>query len=91
MPAAKSSAPPSLTQEIAAFVAGARLADVPAAVLHHAKRSFLDGLGLALAGSVSEGGHLLRDYLLAVAPSRAGGCTEPASARPRPSRKDRLA
>lgn len=75
MPAAKSSAPPSLTQEIAAFVAGARLADVPAAVLHHAKRSFLDGLGLALAGSVSEGGHLLRDYLLAVAPSRAGGCT----------------
>ena len=48
---------------------------MPATVLHLAKRSLLDGLGLALAGAVSEGGHLLRDYLLAVAPSRTSGCT----------------
>ncbi|MGH8620169.1 MAG: MmgE/PrpD family protein, partial [Burkholderiales bacterium] len=66
---------PSLTQEIAAFIADARPANVPAVVLHHAKRSFLDGLGLALAGAVSEGSHLLRDYLLSVAPARTGGCT----------------
>lgn len=75
MPAAKPPPLPAITREIAAFVAGVQSTDVPAAVLHLARRSFLDGLGLALAGAVSEGGHLLRDYLLSVTPSRAGGCT----------------
>ena len=45
--------PPEVTRHVAEFVARARLEDVPAEVLALAKRSILDGLGLALAGSVS--------------------------------------
>jgi 2-methylcitrate dehydratase PrpD len=44
----------SLTGGTSEFVASAQLADVPASVLHLAKRSVLDGLGLAIAGSRSE-------------------------------------
>jgi 2-methylcitrate dehydratase PrpD len=43
-----------LTRGTSEFVATARLSDVPPAVRHLAKRSILDGLGLAIAGSRSE-------------------------------------
>jgi 2-methylcitrate dehydratase PrpD len=44
----------SLTASTSEFIATAHLADVPPAVRHLAKRSILDGLGLAIAGSRSE-------------------------------------
>jgi len=91
MPAAPPPPAPALTREIAAFVAGARIADVPAPVLHLAKRSLLDGVGLALAGTPSEGSQILRDYLLTVAPSRAGGCTVIGSGLKLPARFAALA
>ncbi len=73
MPAASPLPAPPVTLDIAEFIAGALPGDAPAKVLHLAKRSFLDGLGLALAGAVSEGSHLLRDYLQTLAIPRTSG------------------
>ncbi|MDF1605827.1 MmgE/PrpD family protein [Nocardioides sp. YIM 152315] len=47
-----------LTADVAAFIESADLSDVPASALDAAKRSLLDGLGLAVAGSRSEGPRL---------------------------------
>ena len=41
---------PGLTSEVSAFVAGVSLDSVPLEVTAAAKRSVLDGLGLAVAG-----------------------------------------
>ena len=65
----------SLTQEVAQFISQSAPSHVPPDVLHLAKRSLLDGVGLALAGAVSEGSHVLRGYLRTLATPRAGGCT----------------
>ena len=59
----------SLTAYVADFITRARAANVPAEVTHLGKRSILDGIGLALAGSVAESGHIVRRYL------RSLGCT----------------
>src|ERR687885_2793583 len=53
----------SLPRYVAEFVAGIRLDAVPPAVQHLAKRSILDGLGLALAGQVAETGRLVAAHL----------------------------
>lgn len=44
----------SITHEVASFGAEIRLEDVPEEVVHLARRSILDGLGLAVAGARSE-------------------------------------
>ena len=49
------------TEQAAQFVAGTRLADVPPAVLTAAKRSMLDGFGLAVAGSRTRAAQIARD------------------------------
>jgi len=54
---------PALTDYVAKFITGTRASRIPTAVLHHAKRSILDGLGLALAGNAAESGHIVRAYL----------------------------
>ena len=59
---AKVSVPP-ITDEVAGFVVATRTADIPKDVAHLAKRSVLDGIGLALAGAASECGHIARKYL----------------------------
>ena len=41
----------ALTSEVVAFVRGSQLSDVSERAMHAAKRSLLDGLGLAVAGS----------------------------------------
>ena len=64
----------SLTAYVADFITRARAAAVPANVTHLGKRSILDGIGLALAGSVAESGHIVRRYL------RSLGCTRPKAA-----------
>jgi len=53
----------SLTDSVAGFVVDARPKDIPEDVAHLGKRSVLDGVGLALAGAVSECGHIAHKYL----------------------------
>ena len=52
-----------LTGEVGGFIREARLADVPEDVRHLAKRSILDGLGLAVAGSQSAAGRIAREAI----------------------------
>ncbi len=50
----------SLTAETSRFIVGTRIEDVPVEVLRLAKRSILDGLGLAVAGSRSTAAQIAR-------------------------------
>src|SRR2546426_310502 len=65
----------SLTAYVADFITRARAANVPAKVTHLGKRSILDGIGLALAGSVAESGHIVRRYLRSLGCAAAKGST----------------
>src|SRR5690348_5439459 len=60
---------PGLTKEVAEFVLATKLEDIPSEVLELGRKSLLDGFGLALAGSVSEMGPLVRQYIGTLAPS----------------------
>jgi 2-methylcitrate dehydratase PrpD len=53
----------NLTHEVASFVVDTRHDTVPDEVNELAKKSILDGLGLALSGSVAESGHIIQQYL----------------------------
>ena len=50
----------SLTADTSRFIVETRIEDVPAEVLRLAKRSILDGLGLAVAGSRSTAAEIAR-------------------------------
>src|SRR5262249_38733438 len=52
-----------LTRYVAEFVERTKLADLPAIVIENGKKSILDGLGLALSGSVAKTGELMRRHL----------------------------
>ena len=65
----------SLTAYVADFITRARAANVPAEVTRLGKRSILDGIGLALAGSVAESGHIVRRYLRSLGCAAAKGST----------------
>jgi 2-methylcitrate dehydratase PrpD len=52
-----------LTEHVVKFVAGTRYEDLPEQVIELGKKSILDGLGLALAGSRAQSGILCRQYL----------------------------
>lgn len=52
-----------LTRYVADFVAGTALSDLPQVVVDNGKKSILDGLGLALSGSVAKSGELVRRHL----------------------------
>jgi 2-methylcitrate dehydratase PrpD len=68
--------PQSLTAYVADFITRTRTKDIPADVMHLGKRSILDGIGLALAGSVAESGHIVRKHLKSLGcQSQRGGCT----------------
>ena len=54
-----------LTREVAEFVVGTGYASLPDAVTDLAEKSILDGLGLALSGSVAESGGIVQRYLQA--------------------------
>jgi hypothetical protein len=67
---------PGLTLYVAAFIPEAAAADLPATVVEIGKKSIVDGLGLALSGSVATSGALVRRYLirrLGWRPSGEGG------------------
>src|ERR1700744_6415491 len=46
--------PPPVTSYVADFITNTRYTDVPAEVIDLAKKSILDGIGLALCGSVAQ-------------------------------------
>jgi 2-methylcitrate dehydratase PrpD len=52
----------SLTNDVARFIVETRLQDLPADVIALGKKSILDGIGLAFAGSVAESGHLVMKH-----------------------------
>jgi 2-methylcitrate dehydratase PrpD len=52
-----------LTRYVADFVADTALGDLPQVVVENGKKSILDGLGLALSGSVARSGELVRRHL----------------------------
>ena len=54
---------PGLTKYVTEFILDTKYQDIPAPVLELGKKSILDGFGLALAGSVSEMGPLIRKYI----------------------------
>src|SRR3984893_11398759 len=53
----------SLTDYVGRFVATTKYEDIPPEVIELGKKSILDGLGLALAGSRAETGAICREYL----------------------------
>lgn len=55
----------SLTAYAANFVCATQLKDIPENVRELGKKSMLDGLGLAIAGSVAKSGELVRKHLIA--------------------------
>src|ERR1700704_5437687 len=54
---------PGLTKSVAEFIVAAKYKDIPQNVIELGKKSILDGFGLALAGSVSAMGPLVRQYV----------------------------
>jgi 2-methylcitrate dehydratase PrpD len=62
-PAAEFPKAPGLTKSIAEFIVATRYKDIPPNVIELGKKSILDGFGLALAGSVSAMGPLIRKYV----------------------------
>lgn len=52
-----------LTEEIAAFVHDTKFDDVSTVAIENGKKSILDGLGLALSGSVAKSGELVRQHI----------------------------
>src|SRR3981081_3872410 len=77
---------PSLTAYVAEFITRTRAKDIPADVMHLGKRSILDGVGLALAGSVAESGHIVRKHLQSFGCTATNGCTVIGSAMKMPAR-----
>src|SRR5580700_7020546 len=54
---------PGLTKYVSEFIVNTKFEDIPENVLALGKKSILDGFGLALAGSVSTMGPLVRQYV----------------------------
>src|ERR1700677_1964818 len=52
-----------LTRHIADFVVSTKFSDLPPNLIETGRKSILDGLGLALVGSVSKSGPLIRAYI----------------------------
>jgi 2-methylcitrate dehydratase PrpD len=54
---------PGLTKYVCEFIVNSTYQDIPPEVLELAKKSILDGFGVALAGSVSEHRHAVLEYV----------------------------
>src|SRR5260370_38455132 len=54
---------PGLTQYVSEFIVNTKYEDIPENVIALGKKTILDGFGLALAGSDSTAGQLLRRYV----------------------------
>jgi 2-methylcitrate dehydratase PrpD len=60
---------PGLTRYVSEFIVNTKYEDIPEDVLNLGRKSILDGFGLALAGSVSEMGPMVRRYVGALVTS----------------------
>ncbi|HSS27275.1 MAG TPA: MmgE/PrpD family protein, partial [Usitatibacter sp.] len=76
----------AITDYVAGFINAPKASDIPKEVAHLGKRSVLDGIGLALAGSASEGGHIAQEYLARLDIARDSGCTVIGSSMRLPAR-----
>jgi 2-methylcitrate dehydratase PrpD len=76
----------SLTAYVADFIVRTKPDDIPESVAHLGKRSVLDGIGLALAGSASETGQTVRRYLASLGCASEAGCTVIGADLPVPAR-----
>jgi 2-methylcitrate dehydratase PrpD len=72
-PAAEFPSSPGLTKEVADFIVRTKYEDIPGNVIELGKKTILDGFGLALAGSVSVSGPVIRNYIetLGLVPGKA--------------------
>ncbi|HUC18582.1 MAG TPA: MmgE/PrpD family protein [Acetobacteraceae bacterium] len=52
-----------LTRHVSGFIAAAHEGTIPDPVIAAGRKSILDGLGLAVAGTASEAGHIITEYL----------------------------
>src|SRR5580693_6342127 len=77
---------PAATAYVGYFIVKTRFADIPATVLELARKSILDGLGLALAGSIAETGAITRKYLESTGLAQAKGATVIGSSFKAPAR-----
>src|SRR5258708_39052369 len=66
-----------VTDYVARFIVNTRYEDIPSDVIELARKSILDGLGLALCGSAAKTGEIAREYIksLGFAPGAAGLAT----------------
>src|SRR5438067_1030493 len=64
--------PMSATAYVGDFILSTRYGDIPSNVIDLAKKSILDGIGLALCGSVADSGAIVRKYLSSERLTRAG-------------------
>ncbi len=53
-----------LTREVASFIVDSATGDLPEELLDVGRKSILDGIGLAIAGSVARSGRIVQDYLV---------------------------
>jgi hypothetical protein len=60
---------PGLTKYVSEFIVNTKYEDIPDEVRALGRKSILDGFGLALAGSVSEMGPLVRKYVATFGPA----------------------
>lgn len=60
------------TLRVAQFIAETRYPDIPREVIELGRKSILDGLGLALAGSAAATGRIVREYLEGLGLASAG-------------------
>jgi 2-methylcitrate dehydratase PrpD len=65
----------TLTDYVAGFVVRTKTSDIPVDVAHLGKRSVLDGIGLALAGAVSDCGRIAQKYLVSLGIENDRGST----------------
>ena len=61
-------AAPGLTKYVSEFIVNTKYEDIPENVIALGKKTILDGFGLALAGSASTAGPLIRQYIESLGP-----------------------
>src|SRR3984893_564551 len=73
-----------LTRYVAEFVLQLKYEDIPAQIVALAKKSILDGFGLALAGSMAQSGPISREYVKSLGSERGSAILIGSSAKASP-------
>jgi 2-methylcitrate dehydratase PrpD len=72
IPADEMAKAPGLTKYVSDFIVNTKYEDIPENVIAIGKKTMLDGFGLALAGSASPSGPLIRQYIETLGPCGGG-------------------